>query len=52
MDLILSSKTFTPAQMRRLFLNAITLSDLSTVAGNRLDPDKLGGYSSLLSTTS
>ncbi len=57
MDRILSSKTFTPAQIRclnycRLFLNAITLSDVSTVAGSRLDPDKLGGYSSLLSTTS
>ena len=55
MDSIIRSKQFTRTQIRRLnycrlYLNAVMLSDLTTVAGDRLDPDKLRGYTSLFST--
>jgi hypothetical protein len=51
MDVILESKKFTAAQLRRLnfcrlFLQAVTLSDLSDETGLKLDPSKLRGFPS------
>ena len=55
MDVIQASGNFTAAETRRLnycrlYLQAATVSDLTTVAGNRLDPSKLIGASSLKSS--
>ena len=57
MEVIIRSRKYTPAQIRRLnycrlYLNAVTLSDLTTVVDDRLDPAKLRGGASVLSTTS
>ncbi|KAI2495321.1 hypothetical protein MHU86_19220 [Fragilaria crotonensis] len=54
MEAIIQSKQFTAAQLRRLnhcriFLNAITLSDLTTVVGDHLDMEKIKGQTSLFS---
>ena len=55
MDHILESKMFTPRQIRklnycRLYLQAITISDLTTTTGNALDPSKLVGHPLLQSS--
>ena len=56
MDLILKSKKFQPAQIRtlnycRLYLGAVTISDLTTTSGLNLDNAKLQGHISQLSST-
>jgi hypothetical protein len=56
MDHILQSKKFTPAQFRRLnycrlYLQAVTISDITTNAGLQLDMSKRKGQFSLLSST-
>ena len=56
MDLILKSKQFKPGQIRalnycRLYLGAVTLSDLTTPPGISLDNAKLNGQVSRLSST-
>ena len=55
MDHILESQTFTPRQIRklnycRLYLQAITISDLTIPTGEALDPSKLVGKPSLQSS--
>jgi hypothetical protein len=55
MDAIQSSDIFTPAEVRRLnycrlYLKAITLSDLTSIDGRALDHSKLSGNHSLLSS--
>ena len=55
MDLILQSKQFKPAQIRRLnycrlYLQAITLSDITTNTGLHLDLSKRNGFPSLYSS--
>jgi hypothetical protein len=57
MEVIIRSRKYTPAQIRRLnycrlYLHAVTLSELTAVVGDRLDPAKLRGGASVLSTTS
>ena len=54
MDLILQSEAFQPAQIRilnycRLYLGAVTLSDLTTTTGIYLDNAKLKGHTSRMS---
>ena len=54
MDLIIQSNEFKPAQVRmlnycRLYLGAVTLSDLTTTAGIYLDNAKLNGHISRMS---
>ncbi len=49
MDIILESRRFTPREIRRLnycrlYLKAITISDLATVNGDKLDLVKLQGH--------
>ena len=56
MDLIIQSQQFQPAQIRmlnycRMYLGAITLSDLTTPRGIYLDNAKLRGHISRLSST-
>ena len=56
MDAILQSNQFSPAQIRhlnycRLYLQAVTISDLTDVAGRSLDKSKLHGEPSLMSST-
>lgn len=56
MDAILESRQFTPAQVRRLnfcrlYLQAVTVSDLTTAEGICLDPGKLHGEPSLMSSS-
>ena len=55
MDRILASKRFTSHEIRllnycRLYINAVTIADLTTTAGDQFDLNKLSGESSLLST--
>jgi hypothetical protein len=55
MDCVMNSNQFTPDESKRLnycrmYLGALTLSDLATTMGDRLDPAKLTGDSSLCST--
>ena len=55
MDRILSSKKFNRSEIKRLnycrlFLGALTISDLATTGGNQLDHAKLIGQGSLFST--
>jgi hypothetical protein len=55
MDHILQARQFTPAQIRRinycrLYLQAITVSDVTTNAGLQLDMSKLAGRISLYSS--
>jgi hypothetical protein len=55
MDVLQSSGTFTPAEICklnfcRLYLKAVTLSDLTTLNGRKLDRNKLLGVHSLLSS--
>ena len=52
MDRILSSKKFNCSEIKRqnycrLFLGALTISDLATTGGNQLDHAKLSGQESL-----
>jgi hypothetical protein len=54
MDHIIASKKFTEAEIRklnycRLYLGALTIADLATSAGDRLDNAKLQGTTSLMS---
>jgi hypothetical protein len=56
MERIVKSGKFSPAQIRtanycRLFLGAVTLSDLTTTTGKYLDQAKVTGRPSLLGTT-
>jgi hypothetical protein len=56
MDIVLQSKKFTVAEIRRinycrLFLQAVTLSDLATVDGQYVDASKLNGHPSLRSSS-
>ena len=56
MERIVKSGKFSPAQIRtanycRLFLGAVTLSDLTTTTGKYLDQAKVAGRPSLLGTT-
>ena len=56
MDQCIQSSTFKPAEIRainycRLFLGAVTLSDLTNTTGDRLDHAKLHGKLSLMSHT-
>ncbi len=56
MDAILQSNQFSPAQIRhlnycRLYLQAVTISDITDVAGRSLDKSKLHGKPSLMSST-
>ena len=56
MDIILNSKQFKNSEIRqlnycRLFLKAITLSDITHTTGTRLDGSKLNGDPSLYSST-
>ncbi|KAI2499829.1 hypothetical protein MHU86_14646 [Fragilaria crotonensis] len=55
MDHVLESRSFSCAEIRhinycRLYLQAVTVSDLSTTEGSTLDPCKLNGHPSLLSS--
>ena len=55
MDRILESKAFTKKEIRRLnycrmYLGALTISDLTTTNGDRLDKAKLDGEGSLISS--
>lgn len=55
MDIILASGRFVPAEIRRLnycrlYLQAVTISDLTNVQGDRLDIIKLHGEFSLISS--
>ena len=55
MDVIIQSMKFTAAEIRRLnycrlYLKAVTLSDLSSLSGEFMDPDKLKGQFSLNSS--
>ena len=57
MDRIVHSHQFTPAQIRtlnycRLYLGALTLSDLTTTTGRYLDQAKVAGRPSLMGSTS
>ena len=56
MDLILNSNKFKPPEIRklnycRLYLQAITISDLTTASGHHLDHGMLRGHPSLQSST-
>ena len=56
MDLVLRSEKFSPAEIRkinycRLFLQAVTISDLSMATGTELDNSKFRGTPSLMSST-
>ena len=56
MDMIQNSKQFTPSDVRklnycRLFLKAITLSDITHTTGTRLDGSKLAGAPSVYSSS-
>ncbi len=51
----MASKRFTSHEIRllnycRLYINAVTIADLTTTAGDQIDLNKLSGESSLLST--
>ena len=55
MDLVLRSEKFKPHEVRkinycRLFLQAVTISDITTTSGNCLDPVKLTGSPSITSS--
>jgi hypothetical protein len=56
MDMILESEQFTATQIRRLnycrlFLQAVTVSDLTNATGQQLDPAKLCGFPDFQSST-
>ncbi|KAI2490363.1 hypothetical protein MHU86_24203 [Fragilaria crotonensis] len=56
MDAILDSKKFTDAEIRRLnycrlYLNAVTLADITVVKGDYLDKTKTTGHPSLVSSS-
>jgi hypothetical protein len=56
MDIIIQSKKYTDSEIRRInccriFLQAVTLSDLATVDGQHVDVSKLEGQPSLMSST-
>jgi hypothetical protein len=56
MDIVLESNTFTAAQLRRinycrLFLQAVTISDLTDATDTQLDASKLSGLPSTTSST-
>jgi exonuclease III len=56
MDIVLQSKKYTASEIRRinycrLFLQAVTLSDLATVDGQYVDASKLKGHPSLRSSS-
>ena len=55
MDVVMESQQFSPAEIRRinycrLYLQAETVSDLTQIDGRKLDPHKLRGTSSLMSS--
>jgi exonuclease III len=57
MDLVLASKKFTAAEVRRinycrLYLQVVTLSDLTTIAGDRMDMSKSCGNPNIESSES
>ena len=57
MDVVLESNKFTALQIRRinycrLFLQAVTISDLTDATGHKLDSSKLNGIPSIVSRIS
>ena len=57
MDSVLASNRFTSSQIRqinycRLYLQAVTLSDITNIKGDQIDPAKLKGMTSLQSSQS
>ena len=57
MDKVLESKKFTPLQIRQInycqmYLQAMTVSDISNIKGDHIDPAKLQGTISLMSSQS